>query len=123
MTTATTDNQWSERTHKKQNLASTTQLNNKRVYLIESRLLSFATAEEDLRIETSCPLNEATAVFMLKNLCYHHTSHSDEPLYQIISCLKEPISLQSQSAVYHQRIPLRLAPAFPFPMCTHHSLP
>ena len=29
-----------------------------------------STAEEDLRIETSCPLNEATAVFMLKNLCY-----------------------------------------------------
>ena len=24
-----------------------------------------------IRIETSCPLNEATAVFMLKNLCYH----------------------------------------------------
>ena len=43
-------------------------------------MLSFVTAEEDLRIETSCPLNEATAVFMLKNLCYHHTSHSDEPL-------------------------------------------
>ena len=49
-------------------------------YLIESRLLSFVTAEEDLWIETSCPFNEATAVFMLKNLCYHHTSHSDEPL-------------------------------------------
>ena len=50
-------------------------------------MLSFVTAEEDLRIKTSCPLNEATAVFMLKNLCYlcYHTSHSDEPLsYQHI---------------------------------------
>ena len=71
-----------------QNLTSATQLNNKitsfptiftlltasdtpSYYLIESRLLSFVTAEEDLRIETSCPLNEATAVSMLKNLCYH----------------------------------------------------
>ena len=45
------------------------------------------TAEEDLRMETSCPLNEATAVFMLKNLCYHHTSHSDEPLsYRCYVC-------------------------------------
>ena len=42
--------------------------------LIESRLLSFVTAEEDLRMEASCPLNEATAVFMLKNLCYHRYS-------------------------------------------------
>ena len=41
-------------------------------YLIESCLLSFVTAEEDLRIKMSCPLNEATAVFMLKNLCYHY---------------------------------------------------
>ena len=65
-----------------QNLASATQLKclTPLKFLTESRLLSFVTAEEDLRIETSCPLNEATAVSMLKNLCYHHTSHSDEPL-------------------------------------------
>ena len=43
-------------------------------HLIESRLLSFVIPEEDLRIETSCPLNEATAVFMLKNLYYHKDS-------------------------------------------------
>ena len=44
-------------------------------YLNESCLLSFVTAEEDLRIETSCPLNEATAMFMLRNLCYHLKSY------------------------------------------------
>ena len=64
-------------------------------YLIESRLLSFLTAEEDLRIETSCPLNEATAVLMLKNLCYHHTSHSDEPLsyheYSSTQCINDAL--------------------------------
>ena len=38
----------------------------------QSRLLSFVTAEEDLWIKTSCPLNEVTAVFMLKNLCYQY---------------------------------------------------
>ena len=37
-------------------------------------------AEEDLRIEASYPFNEVTAVFLLNNPCYHHTSHSDEPL-------------------------------------------
>ena len=37
-------------------------------------------AEEDLRIETSYPFNEVTAVFLLNNFRYHHTSHSDEPL-------------------------------------------
>ena len=67
-------------------------------YLIESRLLSFVTAEEDLRIETSCPLNEVTAVFMFKNLCYHHTSHSDEPLSYLY------ISSVSVSDVFGQTI-------------------
>ena len=43
-------------------------------------MLSFVTAEEDLRIETSYPFNEVTAVFLLNNPHYHHTSHSDEPL-------------------------------------------
>ena len=42
----------------------------------------------------SCPLNEATAVFMLKNLCYHHTSHSDEPLsYQACVCTHVCVSV------------------------------
>ena len=40
-------------------------------YLIESRMLSFVIAEEDLRIETSYPFNEVTAVFLLNNPCYH----------------------------------------------------
>ena len=43
-------------------------------------MLSFVIAEEDLRIETSYPFNEVTAVFLLNNPRYHHTSHSDEPL-------------------------------------------
>ena len=49
-------------------------------YLIESRMLNFVIAEEDLRIEASYPFNEVTAVFLLNNPRYHHTSHSDEPL-------------------------------------------
>ena len=49
-------------------------------YLIESRMLSFVIVKEDLRIETSYPFNEVTAVFLLNNSRYHHTSHSDEPL-------------------------------------------
>ena len=40
-------------------------------YLIESRMLSFVIAEEDLRIETSYPFNEVTAVFLLNNSRYH----------------------------------------------------
>ena len=47
---------------------------------------SFVIAEEDLRIETSYPFNEVTAVFLLNNPRYHHTSHSDEP-YHIIFIL------------------------------------
>ena len=43
-------------------------------------MLSFVIAEEDLWIETSYPFNEVTAVFLLNNFRYHHTSHSDEPL-------------------------------------------
>ena len=43
-------------------------------------MLSFVIAEEDLWIETSYPFNEVTAVFLLNNPHYHHTSHSDEPL-------------------------------------------
>ena len=42
-------------------------------------MLSFVIAE-DLRIKTSYPFNEVTAVFLLNNPRYHHTSHSDEPL-------------------------------------------
>ena len=68
-----------------------------------SSAVTAVTAEEDLRIETSCPLNEATAVFMLKNLCYHHTSHSDEPLSYVfcmymckITCTKSCV-IQSLS--------------------------
>ena len=49
-------------------------------YLIESCMLSFVTAEEDLRVETSYPFNEVTAVFLLNIPHYHHTSHSNEPL-------------------------------------------
>ena len=53
----------------------------------ESPMLSFVTAEEDLRIETSYPFNEVTAVFLLNNPHYHHTSHSDEPLsYHMYIC-------------------------------------
>ena len=49
---------------------------------------SFVIAEEDLRIETSYPFNEVTAVFLLNNPRYHHTSHSDEPLsYHVHTCL------------------------------------
>ena len=49
---------------------------------------SFVIAEEDLRIETSYPFNEVTAVFLLNNPRYHHTSHSDEPLsYHFYTCL------------------------------------
>ena len=55
-------------------------------YLIESCMLSFVIAEEDLRIETSYPFNEMTAVFPLNNPRYHHTSHSVELLsYQVWS--------------------------------------
>ena len=36
-------------------------------------MLSFVIAEEDLRIETSYPFNEVTAVFLLNNPHYHHT--------------------------------------------------
>ena len=43
-------------------------------YISKHKLNNKVTAEEDLQIETSCPLNEATAVFMLKNLCYHLSS-------------------------------------------------
>ena len=43
-------------------------------------MLSFVIAEEDLRIETSYPFNEVTAVFLLNNPPYHHTWHSDELL-------------------------------------------
>ena len=46
-------------------------------------MLSFVIAEEDQRIETSYPFNEVTAVFLLNNSCFHHTSHSDEPLSYI----------------------------------------
>ena len=49
-------------------------------YLIELRMLSFVIAEEYLRIETSYPFNEVTAVLLLNKPHYHHTSHSDEPL-------------------------------------------
>ena len=42
-------------------------------------MLSFVIAE-DLRIETSYPFNEVTAVFLINNPRYHYTSHSDEPL-------------------------------------------
>ena len=53
-----------------------------------------------LRIETYCPLNEATAVFMLKNLCYHHTSHSDEPLsYQACVCTHVCVSVCGYACV------------------------
>ena len=49
---------------------------------------SFVIAEEDLRIETSYPFNEVTAVFLLNNPRYHHTSHSNEPLsYHFHTCL------------------------------------
>ena len=47
---------------------------------------SFVIAEEDLRIKTSYPFNEVTAVFLLNNPRYHHTSHSAEP-YHIIFIL------------------------------------
>ena len=40
-------------------------------------MLSFVIAEEDLRIETSYPFNEVTAVFLFNNSRYHHTSHMD----------------------------------------------
>ena len=43
-------------------------------------MLSFVIAEEYLRIETSYPFNEVTAVLLLNKPHYHHTSHSDEPL-------------------------------------------
>ena len=43
-------------------------------------LPSSIIAEEDLRIKMSYLFNEVTAVFLLNNPCYHHTSHSDEPL-------------------------------------------
>ena len=46
----------------------------------ELHMLSFVTAEEDLWMQTSHPFNEVTAVFLLNNPCYHHTSHSNEPL-------------------------------------------
>ena len=36
-------------------------------------MLSFVIAEEDLRIETSYPFNEVTAVFLLNNPRYHYT--------------------------------------------------
>ncbi len=39
--------------------------------LIELRMLSFVTAEEDLRTQTSYPFNEVTAVFLLNNPRYH----------------------------------------------------
>ena len=41
-------------------------------------MLSFVIAEEDLRIETSYPFNEVTAVFLLNNSCYHRKTHGDE---------------------------------------------
>ena len=44
-------------------------------------MLSFVIAEEDPRIETPYLFNEVTAVFLLNNSRFHHTSHSDEPLY------------------------------------------
>ena len=51
-------------------------------------MLSFVIAEEDLRIKTSYPFNEVTAVFLLNNPRYHHTSHSDEPLsYHVCVCI------------------------------------
>ena len=43
-------------------------------------MLSFVIAEEDVRIEMSYPFNEVTAVFLLNNPRYRHTSRSDEPL-------------------------------------------
>ena len=43
-------------------------------------MLSFVIVEEDQRIKTSYPFNEVTAVLLLNNPRYHHTSHSDEPL-------------------------------------------
>ena len=49
-------------------------------HFIELHMLSFVTAEEDLQIQTSYPFNEVTAVFLLNNPRYHHTSHSNEPL-------------------------------------------
>ena len=41
-------------------------------YLIESRMLGFGIAEEDLRIETSYPFNEVTAVLLLNNSRFHY---------------------------------------------------
>ena len=35
-------------------------------------MLGFVIAEEDLRIETSYPFNELTAVFLLNNSCYQY---------------------------------------------------
>ena len=56
--------------------------------VIESRMLSFVTAEEDLRIEMAYSFNEVTAVFLLNNPHYHHTSHINEALsYQALVCV------------------------------------
>ena len=35
----------------------------------------------------SYPFNEVTAVFLLNNPCYHHTSHSDELLSYLFCVL------------------------------------
>ena len=43
---------------------------------LESHMLSFVIAEEDVRIETSYPFNEVTAVFLLNNHRYHVTLHA-----------------------------------------------
>ena len=49
---------------------------------LESRMLSFVIAEEDVRIETSYPFNDVTAVFLLNNHRYHVTLHArgEKPL-------------------------------------------
>ena len=39
---------------------------------VESRMLRFVIAEEDLRIKTSYPFNEVTAVHLLNNPRYQH---------------------------------------------------
>ena len=55
-------------------------------------MLRFVIAEEDLRIETPYPFSEVTAVFLINNPRYHHTSHSDEPLsYQHTECIENSI--------------------------------
>ena len=53
-------------------------------------------------IETSYPFNEVTAVFLLNNPRYHHTSHSDEPLsYHWNGPLKHHIFI-FQYSIHHR---------------------